>query len=136
MSTSNDYGILNGVVTTAPSPVTNKRTQVWIATHDGADQRLPHYLRSFISFAYGGKLIEDFGFITITKDNSLSRQLYAEFEDTTTESDVYDGQIYWATHFKANRLTLNLYTDGVTEKQLEEFKAWFKPGIIRELVLA
>ena len=112
------------------------RTQVWQATHDGADNRLPLMKRSFISFTYGGKNIEDFGLIAITENNSMERDLYAEFNDLTTDSDVLDGQFYWNSHYKSNTLDLALFTDEITERQLTYFTQWFKPGFARELILA
>lgn len=113
-----------------------RKTQVFLATHDGAGTRLPYMNRSFISFMYGGKHIEDFGLIAIIKNNSLTRQLYSDFNDQISEYDILDGQLYWGTHFKANKLSLNLFTDEITERQLQTFSSWFKPGVARELILA
>lgn len=114
-----------------------KRTQVWEATHNKGDEsRLPLMQRSFISFTYGGKHIEDFGLIAITENNSMDRKVYSEFNDLTTDSDVIDGQFYWNSHYKANALNLKLFTDEITEKQLATFSQWFKPGFARELILA
>lgn len=131
-----DIGTLGGHASVLQEVDENPRTQVYMATHDGDNNRLPYMNRSFISFSYGGKLIEDFGFITITENNSMQRNLYADFEDNITESNVFDGQIYWSTHYNANTLELALFTDGVTERELEEFKRWFAPGIARELILS
>jgi hypothetical protein len=130
-----DIGSLGGPV--VPQEVDqNTHTQVYLATHDGDGKRLPYYRRSFISFSYGGKLIEDFGFIAITENNSIQRNIYADFTDNVTESDVIDGQLYWSTHFNANTLELSIFTDGVTERELEDFKHWFCPGVARELILS
>lgn len=111
------------------------RSQVYKATHNG-DKRLPYMNRSFISFSYGGRWIEDFNLIAITNGDRLSHPLYSEFTDIVKDPEVYDGQHYWSTHFKANTWSLTLSTDGITENKLEEFKQWFAPGNIRELVLA
>ena len=92
--------------------------------------------RSFISFTYGGKAIEDFNLIATIDGDRLSKQLYASFEDLTTQNDVMDGQYYWGTHFNANSLSFKLATDEITQIQLDNFKQWFKPGIERELILA
>lgn len=117
------------------SPIQN-RGQVYQATHDGEGNRLPYLRRSFISFSYGGKDIEDFNLIAVTNGDRLNRPLYAGFVDNITDLDINDGQLFWSTHFKANTLDLTLATDGITEHQLDEFKQWFKPGVIRELILA
>ena len=114
----------------------NFKTQVFQATHNGVGERLPLMKRSFISFTYGGKNIEDFGLVAIIESNSLERKLYAEFSDTTTDSSVLNGQYYWGTHFNANELSLSLFTDEITERQLTTFTQWFKPGFCRELILA
>lgn len=113
-----------------------KRSQVYMATHDGAGNRLPFMYRSFISFSYGGRWIEDFNLISVTENNSLNRNLSANFEDIVTNPTTSDGQIYWGTHFQSNSLNLTLFTDGITEDMLDDFKQWFQPGVERELILA
>jgi len=72
--------------------------------------------RSFISFTFGGKNIEDFGLIAITENNSMDRALYADFNDLVSTSDVLDGSFYWNTHYRNNTLDLILCTDEITEK--------------------
>ena len=47
-------------------------TQVYMATHDGGDNRLPYRYRSFISFSFGGKWIEEY--IRQTSSNYLQRK--------------------------------------------------------------
>lgn len=112
------------------------RTQVYLDTHDGADKRLPHRERSFISFTYGGKPIEDFYLIATLKSSRMERQLYGNFSDNTSTYDVIDGQFYWGSHYIANKLELQLSTDEITEQQLQDFKAWFTPSEGKELILA
>lgn len=112
------------------------RTQVYLDTHDGADKRLPHRERSFISFTYGGKPIEDFYLIATLKGDRMERQLYGDFSDNTSTYDVIDGQFYWGSHYTTNKLELQLSTDEITEQQLQDFKAWFTPGEGKELILA
>ena len=114
----------------------NPATQVYRATHERGGLRLPFMYRSFISFSFGGKPIEDFGLIAVTDGDRLERQTHSPFEDITENYEVYDGTMYWGTHHNGNTLELTLATDGITEKQLDDFKAWFKPGITRELILA
>ena len=116
-------------------PIEQPTTQVFKATHDGAGNRLSRMNRAFISFTYGGKYIEDFGFIATISSNMMTGSAYAEFSDQVTESEVFDGQIYWSTHYDKNSINFELATDGITENEFDNFKAWFKPGVIRELVL-
>lgn len=136
MADYRDIGYFEGGEATNQLVNTQRRSQVYQVTHDGADKRLPLMKRSFISFSYGGKLIEDFGFIAITENNQIQRKVYADFNDVVTESDVFDGQIYWNTHYNANTLELSLFTDGVAEQEMDSFKRWFVPGKPRELILS
>jgi len=110
-------------------------TQVYRATHDD-DKLLPYYRRSFISFSYGGKNIEDFNLIATIQNNSLDRKMYGEFTDNVTESEIWDGQLYWSSHFQKNEISFTLATDSMTEENMSQFKYWFQPGKIRELILA
>ena len=59
---------------------TNRYSQVYHATHKG-ELRLPFMNRSFISFSFGGKNIEDFNLIATIDNNRLNRSGSAEFED-------------------------------------------------------
>ena len=115
--------------------LTLPRTQVYKATHDGSD-RLPFMQRSFISFTYGGKHIEDFNLIAVNSGDRMEREGYASFEDLTSTYDTIHGQFYWGTYFHENSLNLTLATDGITQNQLDDFKRWFRAGSIRELILA
>lgn len=92
--------------------------------------------KQFISFNYGGKDIEDFGFVVVFNGDRLSKNLYANFKDVITEQSELDGQLFWSSNYGSNELSFNLATDGVTSKQLEEFKNWFIPGVERELILS
>ena len=130
----NDYGLLNGYGDQTRT-TTIKRGQVYQATHVG-EQILPYMNRSFISFTFGGKRIEDFDLLATISGDRLNRKGYASFEDTVTTYDNLDGQYYWATHYKTNQMDFVLSTDGIDEKQLDNFKHWFKAGATRELILA
>lgn len=109
--------------------------QVQSATKDRQGNPLSILNRQFISFSYGGKNIEDFDLLAIFSGNRLNKEIYAPFNDTTTEQAELDGQIFWRTNFKANQINFDLATDGITSAQLEEFKSWFQPGFEKELVL-
>lgn len=113
-----------------------RRSQVYQATHDRGGNLLPYMYRSFISFTYGGKKIEDFDLIATISGDRLNRKGYANFDDTVTSYDNLDGQHYWATHYRTNQLDLTLSTDGIDQKQLDNFLHWFKAGVSRELILA
>lgn len=136
MSDYRDLGRIDGGTNTYRLIDDKYRSQVYMLTHDGAGLRLPYEKRAFISFTWGGKFIEDFNLIATVNGDRMQRQLYANFTDNITQSDVFDGQIYWKTHFDNNSISFNLTTDYMLQEQLDEFKAWFKPGRIEELVLA
>lgn len=130
-----DMGALNGSSSNPQEVVTQRRSQVYQATHIG-EQTLPYMNRSFISFTYGGKKIEDFSLIATISGDRMSRLGYASFEDVTTTYDNLDGQFYWATHYTTNQMDFTLSTDGITQTELDNFLHWFRAGIARELILA
>ena len=115
---------------------TERKTQVYQATHRGDGIRLPYMFRSFISFTYGGKHIEDFNLIATISGDRLNRSGYAAFDDTVSTYDNLDGQHYWTTHYKTNQMDFTLSTDGIDQRQLDDFLHWFKAGVSRELILA
>lgn len=120
----------NEVLSTGP-----KRTQVFMATHDGAGNRLPLADRSFITFFYGERAIEDFNLIATISDR-IQKPAYSNFNDITSSYEVVDGQFYWGTYLTTQELQFTLSTDAITEDELDDFKAWFKPGISRKFSLA
>ena len=110
--------------------------QVQSATKNGQGESLSILNRQFISFKYGGKNIEDFDLLAVFSNDRLDKEIYAPFNDTTTEQAELDGQMFWRSNFKAGQLSFTLATDGMTARQLEDFKEWFQPGIERELILS
>lgn len=130
-----DYGLINGIQTGATNVAPKQYTQVYQATHKGEDY-LPFMNRSFISFSFGGKNIEDFNLIAVIEGNRLERKGYSEFEDLTSSYDVLDGQFYWGTHYLNNTLQLDLATDAITQNELDNFLSWFSAGQTRELILS
>lgn len=136
MADYSDYGHLYGFpsakqITTQPK----ERTQVYKATHEG-ELYLPFMDRSFISFSYGGKNIEDFNMIATTDGDRMSKEAYASFEDITTTYSTLTGQFYWGTYYRNNSIHFRLATDGTTQKQLDSFKHWFAAGKTKELILS
>ena len=119
-----------------------RRGQVYQATHRGdSENYLPFMNRSFISFSFGERNdkrvnIEDFDLLATINGNSLNRSGYAEFQDTITTYDNLEGQQYWSTHSKANKISFTLSTDGIDQKKLDDFLHWFKAGDTKELILA
>ena len=111
-------------------------TQVYKITHDGAGNSLPYMDRSFISFTFGGKAIEEFGLIVVNGGDRMERQAYAPFSDLTSNYDTLNGQLYWGSHFEPGQLELTLATDEITDKQLDNFREWFAPGKEKELILS
>ena len=131
-----DYGALYGE--TAPNNEFNTtyHRQVYDATHWGDGLRLPFMYRSFISFSFGGRNIEDFDLIATLSGDRLNRNGSASFEDRVSTYDILNGQQYWATHYQANSLEFQLSTDGIDQKKLEDFLYWFRAGDTKELILA
>lgn len=133
-----DYGAIYSGDMNFPEVAVNtdKKTQVYNVTHDRAGNRLPYRNRSFISFSFGDKWIEDFGLIATITGDSLSRNASASFEDIVVTNEVIDGEFYYGTHYKSNSLSLRLVSDEMDQRQLEDFKHWFSGGKIRKLVLS
>ncbi len=136
MSEYMDYGTVGSAGLVNVPVDTERRTQVFWATHNGEGQSLPYMHRSFISFTYGGRKIEEFNLISTIDGDRMNRDAYAPFNDTVTTYDNLDGQHYWATHYQAHQLDFTLSTDGIDQKMLDDFKHWFKAGTTRELILA
>lgn len=131
-----DYGAIGN---NFPSNTFNTtyRGQVFQATHTGDGlHRLPFMYRSFISFSFGGRNIEDFDLIATFGNDRLNRAGSAEFEDRVSTYDILNGQQYWNTHYQANSLEFQLSTDGIDQKKLEDFLYWFRAGDTKELILA
>ena len=136
-----DYGALSPGSAPDNAFALEKLGQVYQDTHQYNNEyhqweRLPYMYRSFISFSYGGKNIEDFDLIATTSGDRLERDAYASFNDLTSTYDTIQGQFFWGTYFKNNSITFDLATDGITQDKLDEFKRWFRPGIMKELILA
>jgi len=70
--------------------------------------------RSFISFSFGGKNIEDFNLLASISGDRLQRQGYSSFEDLTSNYTVMDGHFYWGTHYTNHELDFDLATDAIT----------------------
>ena len=114
----------------------NARTsQVYKATHKG-ENLLPFMNRSFISFSFGGKNIEDFDLIATVAGDRMEREGYANFDALTSTYDVVHGQFYWGSYYRTNQMSFNLATDGIEQVKLDEFLRWFAAGKVRELILA
>lgn len=126
----------NAYIGIEKSSKTIPTTQVYKVTHNGAGNRLPLMNRSFISFTFGGKYIEDFNLIATFTSNGLERDGFASFNDLISNYDVLEGQYYWGTHYGPNTLDFTLSTDGIEQTQLDEFLRWFAAGQTRELILA
>ena len=135
MSDYRDIGRINNEAFPSIAVNTNHHSQVFEATHVG-EISLPYMNRSFISFTYGGKKIEDFELISTISGDRINKNGYANFNDTVTTYDNLDGQHYWATHYTTNQLDFVLSTDGIEAKLLDEFLYWFRAGVSRELILA
>lgn len=141
MSEYRDYGqtivpgLDGGLGKTGVAVDLTRQGQVYMATHkDGT--RLPYMYRSFISFTYGGKPIEDFNLIATVDGDRMNKQGYSPFNDITSSYDGLDGQYYWGTFYQAKTLDIHLSTDGIDQRKLDDFLFWFRPGEAKELILA
>lgn len=113
-----------------------KRGQVFLATHDGEGNPLSVSQKSFISFSWGGRSIEEFDLIAVINSNRMTKTMSPPFEDITSNYEVLDGQYYWRSHYQPSNINFLLATDGIREDKLQQFIHYFIPGKIRKLVLA
>ena len=130
-----DYGAISGASFPNNMVEVSPRRQVYQVTHEG-ENFLPFMNRSFISFSYGGKNIEEFNLVATISNNSLDRPGYANFEDIVTSYSNLNGQQYWNTHYQTNELEFILATDGIDQRELDDFLHWFRAGETKELILA
>lgn len=138
MANYRDYGTIIDGGTPAPLVETSniKYGQVYLATHNGVGGRLPLMNRSFISFSYGGKWIEDFNLLATVSGDRMEKEGYAAFEDNTKTYSNLDGQKYLSTHYTSHTFDFHLSTDGIDQKMLDDFLYWFHAGEARELILS
>lgn len=108
--------------------------QVREATYSG-EKHLSATSRAFISFNWGGRDIEEFNLIVVFNNDRLSKGIYFDFTDITTTLEGKDGQLYWKSYYNPGALTFTLATDGMTAREYEDFKQFFKPGREEKLIL-
>ena len=130
-----NYGTINDMSEQDNEVRVTSRRQVYQATHEG-ENRLPFMYRSFISFTYGGKHIEDFNLIATFSGDRMQKKGYADFNDITSSYSNLDGQAFWKSHYTTNSLTFNLSTDGIEQQLLDDFMFWFHAGEAKELILS
>lgn len=135
MADYRDYGWFSDGAQRDVEVDTTRYGQVYKATHEGG-LRISLMNRSFISFSYGGKWIEDFNLIATTDGDRMSKDAYASFDDNTSKYNNLEGEQYWSTHYGTHKFEFKLSTDGIDERLLDEFLYWFHAGEARELVLA
>ena len=131
-----DIGAFQGNTPSVKMIELSNRGQVFTVTHDGEGNPLSAIEKSFISFSWGGKNIEDFSLIVVNDGSRYNDKIYSDFQDLITDYEIVDGQNYWGTSFSAGTKEFQLATDGMTEKDFQAFRNWFRPGIMRELILA
>lgn len=87
-----------------------------------------HYGKEFIDFEFDGKHISDFGMVAVFDGDRHTFSSTSEFEDETSEVAGVHGQYFWGTKLKPLEKEFSLATDGMTERQVNEFKQHFQPG--------
>lgn len=134
LTRGHDVGYIVG--TNIPEiPVRTNKSTVYRETHNIQGRSDSFINRSYLSFSFGGKNIEDFELI-VTSQGPQSKQIMGNFRDLTSSYEVIDGQYYWGTYFDNAEITLTLSTDSMTQEHLDSFINWFKPGEEKELIFA
>lgn len=85
--------------------------------------------KEYIDFSFNGKYISDFGMVAVSNGDRLSFYGSPSIMNEVSEVNGVDGQLFWGTHFGSLKRTFYLATDGITEKQLDELKQHFLPGV-------
>lgn len=86
------------------------------------------WTKEFIDFEFDGKNVTDFGLVVVFGGDRLPVAASPQFEDETSTINGASGQLYWGTRYGALTQSFTLATDGMSEKQLQAFKAHFQPG--------
>lgn len=111
--------------------------QVYTATHGESGNALSSLERSFISFKWGDKDIQEFNLISTTTNDMFSEMsMLPQFQDLTTTQENVDGQMHWGSYYTKRDFSLTLSTDGMTTEQVNNFKNYFRPGISRKFILS
>lgn len=131
-----DYGVIGSGQLPLVEVQKVHHGQVYKLTHTGEGETSPYIDRAYISFTYGGRKIQDFGLIATTVNDRVQRQSPPSHEDRTTDYKMLHGQFYWGSRYNAREMNLTLATDGMTQRQLDDFKQWFRAGEIRQLIMA
>ena len=84
--------------------------------------------KEYIDFSFAGRHISEFGLVAVTSGDRYKFAGSPDFEDETSNVNGVWGQYYWGTNYKTKTYSYSLATDGMTERQLEEFKYHFRPG--------
>lgn len=92
--------------------------------------------KSFISFTFDGKGIEEFGMAVVSNGDRYSTNLHPNFSNTISTVPGRIGSIYWGTEITNNTIEVNLATDCMTSRQFLNFKNHFRPGKIGQLSFA
>ena len=84
--------------------------------------------KEYIDFSFAGRHISEFGLVAVTSSDRYQFHGSPEFTDETTSVNGVNGQYYWGTKFKTKTYNYSLVTDGMTERQFDDFKRHFRPG--------
>ena len=109
--------------------------QVREATYGADGNHLPSYSRQFISFEWGGKHIEDFNLLVVFDNARLEKTVYSDTTDITSIFEGRDGQLFWQSNLQPLTINFKLATDGMTARELDDFREYFAAGIVRQLKL-
>ena len=109
--------------------------QVREATYGADGNHLPSYSRQFISFEWGGKHIEDFNLLVVFDNARLEKTVYSDTTDITSVFEGRDGQLFWQSNLQPLTINFKLATDGMTARELDDFREYFAAGIVRQLKL-
>ena len=100
--------------------------QTYSLTHNKDGSLKEPYQKDFIDFSFNGKYISEFGVVAVFDGGRFNFDGSPESEDEISEINGADGQQFWGTRFKIKKRTFKLATDGMTERQINDFKKHFE----------
>lgn len=91
-------------------------------------------LNEFLGFYFNGHHTSEFNLYSTAGGDRYSRSLFGETEEITESIPGRDGEFLFGTKVKTREMEITLSTDGVTELQLRQIKAWLNPKITGKLL--
>lgn len=88
----------------------------------------------YIGFTYNGRHSSELGIVRTSNGSRFEENLLPTMQDKTVQVPGGDGTYYFGTYFTQKPLSISFAFDNLTEKQIEEIRAWLGDKKIHNLV--